>query len=263
LGFDSNDHSLKKHIGILQEIKNKAPLASYLKAKEDIIDYLELLRAKYTQTINEELAKNTLLADYLYSKVRRGGLKALYEAVNRPLGGAIVVHQGKLLLHQIGVSPLKGLWHIPIGYVNPEKGDKTAKDIALRLVRRFLGAKVKLEIAKELTAEGEVLETLDTAEYSIKLGVFPAQAQIFEIRIKEKTQIKTFENAGFFKIEELPALKGDIHPLLYQIIKLYFKNKKVARKLYLRGEKTVEKILAKKDFYSEMSKLDKTRRRRT
>lgn len=261
LGFDSNDISLKKHIGVLQSIKQKAPLASYIKAKEEIADYLDLMRTKYTGTVDESLVKNTLLADYLYSKVRRGGLKALYREVSRPLGGAIVVHEGKLLLHQIGISPVKGWWHIPCGFVNPEKGDKTAKDIAIRLVKRYLG-NVKLEVVRELTAEGEILENLDVSDYSLKIGLFPFVMQVYEIKIRSKGDLKVAKGSGFFRISDVPKIEGDIHPLLYQIVKLYFKDKVVAKKLYEKGEVSVEKILAKKNYYSDMKRFERQRIRR-
>lgn len=261
LGFDTNDVSLKKHIGVLKDIRRKAPLASYIRAKEEIADYLELLRTKYTQEINEELSKNTLLADYVYSKIRRGGLQALYKEVNRSLGGAIVVHKGKVLLHQIGISPVKGWWHIPCGYVNPKKGDKTAKDIAVRLVKKFLGD-VDLEVGKELTAEGEVLHDLDTFEYSIKLGLFPTISKFYEIKVKGKGRLKVAKGARFFKVVEIPSVKGDMHPVLSQIVKLYFKDNKVAKQLYVKGEESIEKVLAKKNYYEDMTKFDKERRRK-
>lgn len=260
LGFDTNDFSLKKHIGVLKDIKKKAPLGSYIRAKEEVDNFLDLMRMKYTSEIDEELAKNTLLADYVYSQVRRGGLKELYKTVNRPMGGAIVMHGGKILLHQIGIGPLKGFWHIPIGYVNPNKGDKNAKDIAIRLVKRFLGG-VDLEIVKELTAEGEKLEDLDISEYAIKLGLFPAVVQIYEVKIKGKPELKTAKGSGFFKVSDIPKIEGDVHQMLYQIVKLYFKDNRTAKKLYKKGQESLEKVMTKKNYFSEMEKFDRNRRR--
>jgi len=260
LGFDTNDFSLKKHLGVLKDIKRKAPLGSYIRAKEEIESHLDLMRMKYTSEVDEELSKNTLLADYLYSKVRRGGLKELYRAVNRPLGGAVVVHRGKILLHQIGISPIKGMWHIPIGYVNTKKGDKTAKDIAERLVKRFL-PDVEIEVVRELTAEGGNLSDLDTSEYSIKLGLFPAASQIYEIKIKGNKKLTPKKGAKFVKVSDIPKLDGLIHQMLSQIVRLYFKDKKVAKILYERGEESIEKVISKKDYYEKMKKFDEKRRK--
>jgi transcriptional regulator with XRE-family HTH domain/ADP-ribose pyrophosphatase YjhB (NUDIX family) len=261
MGFDTNDVSLKKHIGVLKDIRKKAPLASYIRAKEEISDYLEVMRTKYTGKIDEELAKNTLLADYLYSKVRRGGLKALYQEVNRPLGGAIVMHEGKILLHRIGISPVKGWWLIPMGYVNPDKGDRTAKDIAIRMVRRCLG-NVDLEVVKELTAEGEILEDLDTTESSVKLGWFPAVVQVYEIKLKTEGKVKLSKGGGFYKLTEFPKLSGGVHPIMAQIVRNYFKDKKIAKTLYLKSEESIERVLAKKNYYEDMIQFDRKRRRK-
>lgn len=261
LGFDSNDISLKKHIGVLKDIKNKAPLTSYIKAKEEIADYLDLMRTKYTGKIDEKLAKNTLLADYLYSKVRRGGLRALYKEVSRPLGGALVIVDGKLLLHQIGISQVKGWWHIPCGFVNPKKGDKSAKDIAVRLVKRYLGD-VELEVVKELTAASENLENLDSSDYSIKLGLFPFIVQVYEVKVKDKNKIKLAKRSGLFKVSKIPSIGGDIHPMLSQIVKLYFKDNKVAKSLQKRGEESIVKVLAKKDHYEKAKEFEIERIRR-
>ncbi|KKT87011.1 MAG: hypothetical protein A2119_01215 [Candidatus Colwellbacteria bacterium GWA2_46_10] len=260
LGFDTNDFSLKKHITVLRDIRRKTPLASYARAREEIADFLDLMRMKYAGEIDEGLAKNTLLADYLYSKVRRGGLKELYRAVNRPLGGAIVMYRGKLLLHQIGLSPVKGWWVIPMGYVNPDRGDRTAKDIAIRLTKRFLGD-VELEVVKELTAEGEVLEDLDVS-YMVKLGLFPAIVQIYEIKIKGKGEVKTKKGSGFFKLEEIPKIGGEIHPVMSQVAKYYFKNKKLAEELYKQGEESIEKVLNNKDYLEEMHGFERERIRK-
>lgn len=255
LGFDTNDLSLKKHIGVLRDIKNKAPLASYIKAKEEITGYLDLMRSKYTSEIDEDLVKNTLLADYIYSKVRRGGLKALYREMRRPLGGAIVMYKGKLLLHQIGISPVKGWWHIPIGFVNPQKGDKTSRDIAVRLVKRYLG-NVSLEVGKEITADGEPLGEIETPDYFVKLGLFPSPVQIYEVKIRSNRKIKVAPGADFFKVSELPKIKGDIHPFMHEIVKYYFKNSKVAKALYQRGEEAIEHVLMKKNYYEDMKRFE-------
>lgn len=264
LGFDQNDLSLKKHINVLKNIKRKAPLAAYIRAKEEISEYLEMVRFKYTQKIDPDYFKNNLLANYLYSQVRRLGLKELYRLVNRPLGGALVLHKGELLLQRIGISPIKGWWHIPIGFVNPKKGDKNTQDIATRLVKRcVLDSEKKKQLAckveKELTAAGEILEDLDTTWYSLRLGVFPSVAEIFEISLNKPELIKNSDQSGWFEVKKLDQLKGDIHPLLSQIVELYFKDKKLARILKKRGEEAILKVSRKKDYVQKMQKFARER----
>lgn len=260
LGFDQNDLSLKKHIGVLTDIKKKAPLAAYIRAKEEIAEYLDMVRLKYTQKIDPDYFKKNLLANYLYSQVRRLGLKELYRLINRPLGGALVVHKDKLLLHRIGISPIKGWWHIPIGFVNPKKGDKNTQDIAVRLVKKFVSDHKKRDqlscnIEKELTAPGEVLEDLDTSWYSLRLGVFPLVAEIFAISLNKPELIKDSDQAGWFEVKKLDQLRGDVHPFLSQIVELYFKDKRLARILEKRGEEAIEKVIKKKDYFEKMQKF--------
>jgi transcriptional regulator with XRE-family HTH domain len=264
LGFDQNDLSLKKHINILSDIKKKAPLAAYIRAKEEISEYLDTMRFKYTQKIDPDYFKKNLLANYLYSQVRRLGLKELYRLINRPLGGAFVLHKGKLLLQRIGISPIKGWWHIPIGFVNPKKGDKNAQDIATRLVKRcVLDPKKRNELVckveKELTAPSEVLEDLDTTWYSLRLGVFPSVAEIFEISLNKPELIANSDQSGWFEVKKLDQLKGDVHPLLFQIIELYFKDKKLARVLKKRGEEAIAKVISKKDYVQKMQEFARER----
>jgi transcriptional regulator with XRE-family HTH domain len=264
LGFDQNDLSLKKHIRILRDIKKKAPLAAYIRAKEEISDYLDLVNLKYTQKIDPEFFKQNLLANYLYSQARQLGLKELYRLVNRPLGGAIVLSANKILLQRIGIGPLKGWWSIPFGFVNPEKGDKNSQDIAIRLVKRCVSDPKKqnqlvCKAGKELTAEGGVLENLDTTWYAFRLGLFPSVAEIFEITINKPELIENSDQSGWFEVEQLDSLEGDVHPLLAQIIELYFKNKRVARILRNKGEEAVEKVIKKKEYYEKMRKFDRER----
>jgi len=264
LGFDPNDITLKKHLNLLKDIKKKAPLAAYIRAKEEINDFLEITRLKYTQKIDPDYFEKNLLANYLYSQVRRAGLKELYRLVNRPLGGALVTNNGKILLQRIGISPIKGWWLIPTGFVNPEKGDKEPKDIALRLVKRCVIDPKKQDqlickVNKELTASGEILEGLDTTSYSLRLGVFPPVVEIFKISLNKPELIINSKQAGWFEIKKLGQLEGDIHPLLGQIIELYFKEKKVGQVLKKRGEEAIKKVIKKKDYYNEMRKFERER----
>lgn len=266
LGFEEDDLSFKKHINVLREIREKTPLAAYLRAREEITDYLDLVRLKYTQKIDPEYFKKNLLANYLYSQVRRFGLKELYRLINRPLGGALVLdNQGRLLLHRIGISPIKGWWHIPIGYVNPKKGDKDAKDIAVRLVEKWVPPKERnklgCEVKKELTAPGEVFENLDPTGHTLRLGLFPSIVEIFEVTLDRPELIKNSDRVGWFKVEELNQLEGEVHPLLSQIVEFYFRNKRMAQILEKKGEEAIEKVVKKKDYYQEMEKFDRERRR--
>ena len=253
MGIDDEDFSLKKHISILKELKDKIPLSSYIRVKEEIAGYLDLIRMKYLQKPNELLQKNTLLADFIYSKVKRGGLKALYTVINQPQGGAVFIQNEKILLAQIGTSPLRGVWHVPAGFVNPKKGDKNAKDIALRLVKQCLN-NTDIEVAKELTADGEILEDIDTTEYSIKLGFFPAVFQAYEIKVKDKF-IKPTSGARLVPFKNISQLREGIHPLLSQIIKPYIKNKKLINSIYLKGEETIQKIIKKMSYRQDLSKF--------
>lgn len=260
LGFDQNDISLKKHINVLKEIKRKAPFASYIRAKEEISEYLDLLRLKYTQAIDPDYLKKNALANYLYSQVRRLGLKELYRLVNRPLGEAFVLHKGKLLLHRIGIGPLKGWWHIPSGFVNPKKGDENTRNIAIRMIKRCISDSKKKKgvvctVKKELTAPGQVLEDLDTSWYALRLGIFPTIVEIFEISIDNPELIKNSGKFGWFEVKKLDQLKGDIHPLLSQIVELYFKDKRLAKILRKRGEEAIEKAIKKKDYIQKTRKF--------
>lgn len=266
LGFDQNDTSLKKHIGVLKNIKRKAPLAAYLRVEEEISEFLDMIQLKYTQKIDPEYFKKNLLANYLYSQVRRLGLKELYRLVNRPLGGAFVFDKGKILLQRIGISPIKGWWHIPSGYPNPEKGDKSSQDIAIRLVKKCVldpkkKDQLKCRVEKELTAPGEILEDLDITWYSLRLGLFPSVVEIFEISLNNPDLIENSEQSGWFEVKKLDQLEGVIHPLLSQIIELYFKDKKIARALRKKGEKSLDEVIKKKDYYQEMERFDRERRR--
>lgn len=268
LGFDPNDITLKKHLNLLKDIKKKAPLAAYIRAKEEINDFLEMTRLKYTQKIDPDYFKKNLLANYLYSQVRRAGLKELYRLVNRPLGGALVMNKDKILLQRIGISPLKGWWLIPNGFVNPEKSDKNSQDIAVRLVKRCVidtkkQNKLVCKVDKELTAPGETLEDLDTTRFSLRLGVFPPVAEVFEISLNKPELITNSKQSGWFEIKKLDQLEGDIHPLLSQIIELYFKEKKVAQVLKKRGEEAIEKVIKKKDYYEKVRRFERERIRLT
>jgi len=253
MNIDDNDFSLKKHIGVLTDIRNEVPLSTYIRAKEEITDFLELMRIKYLQKIDSRLMKNTLLADFIYSKVKRGGLKSLYQVLNQPQGGAVVIQNGKILLAQIGISPLKNVWHIPAGFVNPKKGDSSAQDIAVRLVKRYLN-NAEVEVLKELTAEGEVLEGIDTTSDSIKFGHFPAVFQAFEIKLKEKN-LKISSDANFFNFQDIPKLKEGIHPFLSQIIKPFVKDKKIIQLVYEKGQETIKKIIQMKNYRQNMKQF--------
>jgi transcriptional regulator with XRE-family HTH domain len=264
LGFDQNDTSLKKHIGVLKNIQKKAPLAAYIRAKEEIADYLDLINLKYTQQIDPEFFKQNLLANYLYSQVRRLGLKEIYRLVNHPLGGALVLHEQKILLQRIGISPLKGWWSIPFGFVNPEKGDKNSQDIAIRLVKRCVldpekQGQLTCTIEKELTASGGILENLDTTWYALRLGLFPSVAEIFSMTLNKPDLIENSEQSGWFAVKQLDRLEGNIHPILSQIIELSFKDRKIARVLRERGEEAIEKVIKKKEYYQEVKKFDRER----
>ena len=255
---DDTDFSLKKHIGVLKEISEKAPMASYVKVREEIADFLELLRIKYLQKTNPVLSENNLLADLVYSKVKRRGLRALYETVNHPQGGAVVIKDGRILLAKISISPLKNVWHIPAGFVNPKKGDINAKDMAARMIKSLTDTEFK--VIKELTAEGEILEGINTADFSVKLGFFPAVFQAFEIKFLD-ANLNFPDNAKMIRFEDIPDLKEGIHPVLSQIVKPFVKNKKLVQKIYERGEDTINAILKSKnyrrdikDFYLERIK---------
>lgn len=250
---EDNDFSLKKHVGVLEEIRNAVPLASYIRAKEEIADFLELLRMKYLQKINRALTKQTLLADFIYAKVKRGGLKGLYEAVNRPQGGAIVIRNGKILLSPIGISPLKGIWHIPAGFVNPKKGDRSAKDIAVRLTERYLPS-TRVEVRKELTAEGEALEAIDTTNYSIQLGFFPAPFQIFEMTVMGNLGAPS-SDAAFWAFEDIANIRGGVHPLLSEILEPFIKNSKISGAIYQKGQETIEDFIRKKNYQVDMRRF--------
>lgn len=194
--------------------------------------------------------ENFLLADILYSQIRKKGMKAIYEIINRPMGGAIVIRNNKILVKQISTSPIKGVWAIPHGFVNPKEGDKTAEDIACRLIVKIFG-QVKLKIVKELTREGEVLQNIDTTDYFMKLGLFPPIFKIYEIQIEKKAQIKS-PNTLFIPFDDIINLPGLIHPLLYQIMQPYIKDPRIIKKLYERGQETIQKLTGKRSFYLDM-----------
>ena len=128
------------------------------------------------------------------------------------------------------------------------------------MVERGLG-NANFRIVKELTAEGEQLDGLDSSELSIKLGWFPSILQIYEIKLNASNEIKVSKGFDFINISDLPKVKGGIHPVMYQIIRDYFKNKSVAKELYRLGEETIEKVLAKKESYEEIKRFDRKRRR--
>ena len=253
IGIGENEESLKKHMSVLRDIRDTVPLASFLRAKEEIVDFLELIRMKYLQKINETVTKRSLLADFIYAKVKNYGLQGLYEAVSRPQGGAIVIRNGKMLLAPIGISPLKGVWHIPAGFINPKKGDRSAKDIVVRLALRYLPA-ARIEAVKELTSEGEALETIDTTDYSIKLGFFPAPFQIFEMTVQGNLQ-EPSEGAAFFSFEDMAHMRDSVHPLLSEIIKPFVKNSKITEAIYKRGQETIEALVRKRNYQRDMDRF--------
>jgi transcriptional regulator with XRE-family HTH domain len=252
LGIDEKDAALKKQAVVLKEIRGAVPLPSYLHAKEEISDFLELLRIKYLQRTRPSFTTNSLLADIVYAKVKRGGLKALYDTVSHPQGGALVIHNDKLLLAPIGISPLKGVWHIPAGYVNPSKGDRTAKDIAMRLIKCYVPT-AEIIISHELTGEGEALADLDTTGYAIRLGHFPAPFQIFRMEVRGDL---TLDNgATWMTFGDIPKLKDGVHPLLYEILKPYVKNKRLIKQIYDRGEETIRDIIQKRNYHQDMHRF--------
>lgn len=261
MDVESNDFSVKKHIGILNDIRSRVPLSSYIRAKEEIVDFLELLRIKYLQKSNETLAKNTLLADFIYTKVKRGGLNALYEAVNKPQGGAVVIRDGKILLAQIGISPVKGIWHIPAGFVNSAKGDRSSKDIAIRLIKRYTGNS-EIIVVRELTEEGGPLVGLDTTDYSIRLGFFPAPFQIFEATVKDE-HVRLSDDAAFYAFADIPKIRGGIHPLLHEITKPFIKDSAIHQQIYKKGQETIEEIIRKKNYRQDMQQFYEKRIKKT
>jgi transcriptional regulator with XRE-family HTH domain len=252
IGVDEGDTSLKKQVGVLKEIRESVPLPSYLHAQEEISDFLEILRIKYLQKVNPTFTQNTFLADIIYAKVKRGGVKALYDIVNHAQGGAIVIYQGKILLAPIGISPLRGVWHIPAGFVNLAKGDRTAKDIALRLVKRYL-PNAEVRVGNELTGEGGSLYDLDTTSYSLKLGFFPAPVQVFAIDVQGDLSLA--QGAIFCAFSDIAKLGEGVHPLLYDVIKPFVKNKRLIKQVYERGEFTVREIIQKINYQQDMQRF--------
>ena len=260
MGWDKDDSTLKKQVHILKEIRDSVALPSYLHAQEEIADFLELLRIKYLQKTNPSLTKNSLLADLIYAKVKRGGLKALSEMVSYTQGGAVIIKNGKLLLAPIGISPLKNIWHIPAGFVNPAKGDRTAQDIALRLAKRYL-PKAEITLGNELTTKDGLLSNLDTTNYSLRLGYFPAPFQIFELAARG--DLTPAEGAIFCAFSDIPAVAENLHPLLYEIIRPFVKNKRIIKKVYTRCEETIRNALQKRNYRQDMQKFYEQRIKKT
>lgn len=260
IGLDNNDTSLKKQVSILKKIRESVPLPSYLHAQEEISDFLELLRIKYLGIANPTLTNDTLLADIIYAKVKHGGLKALAAMISHVQGGAFILQKGKLLLAPIGISPLKNIWHIPAGFVNPAKGDRTAQDIALRLSKRYL-PNAQFSVVKELTAEGEPLEALDTTQYFLKLGHFPAPFQIFSL--VASGDLTPAYGAKFFAFSDIPKLTEGIYPLLSGIIKPFVHDKRIIKKVYDRGQKTMQDLLQKRTYHQDMQRFYEERIKKT
>ncbi len=256
IGLDANDTSLKKQISILKEIRDSVALPSYLHAQEEIVDFLELLRIKYLGKANPLLTNNSLLADLIYAKVKHGGLKALSEMVSYTQGGAVIIEGGKLLLAPIGISPLKNIWNIPAGFVNPAKDDRTAQDIALRLAKRYL-PKAEITLGRDLTSKDGLLTNLDTINYSLRLGYFPAPFQIFELSVRGDLTLA--EGALFYAFSDIPALAENLHPLLYEIIRPFAKDKRIVKKVYARCEETIRNVLQKRNYLQDMQKFYKER----
>ncbi len=258
LGFNAADLSIKNIIATLAEIKSKSQLATYLKAKDEIFDYLQFLKLKYTQRVDRSISKNTLLAELIYSKVKHGGMSALYEFINNPLGGAVIIMDNKILLYPLGKGAYKNAWFIPSGFVNKKKGDKTAQDITMRVAKKKIGD-IELNVVRELTAPGEPLDNLDTVEHCVKIGILPFIAQIYEIKVKNPKKIKLTSGARFVSLNDIPKLEGDFYPLLEQIVRPYIRNKKILKQIYLRQEETIRKMINKKNYYDEMSSFYNTR----
>lgn len=209
-----------------------------------------LLLSAFFAPIKSFYEEDFLLADSLYTQIRKKGMRAIYEIINRPMGGAIIIRDNKILLKQISTSPIKGVWAIPHGFVNPKKGDKTAEDIACRLLVKIFGP-VKPKVVKELTGEGEILQNIDTTDYFMKLGLFPPIFKIYEIQIEKRAQIKSPKTL-FIPFNDVINLPGLIHPLLYQIMQPYIKDPRIIGQLYERGQETIKKLISKRSFYLDM-----------
>ena len=122
-----------------------------------------------------------------------------------------------------------------------------------------INEKIQSPFKSSISEEDISIKSFDDQDHELENI---AQESLKNIKIKDKKEPETAKGSGFFKVSDIPKIKGEIHPLLSQIVKFYFKNKTTAKKLYERGETSIEKVLTKKNYYTYMRRFEQNRIKR-
>lgn len=152
---------------------------------------------------------------------RIGYSRFLNRTLRTPVGAALIVHNDRILLRFLPAGPFKEFWFLPSAYVHRKAGDRTTQDTA---IRKALDINEDLEITekKKLTRRGHKLSKLDTISYALQLGLVPTVIDVYELTISNLSVIPEDERTRWCSQETIRDFQGPLHPLVPEIIKLYF-----------------------------------------
>lgn len=242
------DWILKKTHSILDEIRLNNPHSVHL-SQHELSEFLDYIQLKYVENFTSKSEQRTVLAEIIYRKVQREGMEFLYGALNKQQGVALVLNNSKVLLQKIRGGPMRGVWYLPAGFVNSNKGDRSTEDVAKRMLLSVFG-NVPIVSCKLLDIP------IDTIEYALRLGRLPDITKVYEISTSSH---KIIDSSAFYSIEEILSLNEGIHPLLAQILVPYTSHPREVKRLNLLGEKTINRITHNTNFHLETDFFNKER----
>ncbi len=182
------------------------------------------------------------------------GYKDFLVHLRRPVGAGFLYLDERLLLVHLDKGPFTGYWFLPSAYFHPEVGDRTTKDTAVRKVREA-GVEVGIIADEELTAKGCPLNHLDFNSFAKEMGLVPTEIHIYKCRTLAPMEMISSEGIAWCKLEDIPILSGQIHPLIRQILVQYFGRNEIAKQI---PDEKVNVLLRRQELTKQyrMGKLD-------
>ena len=120
--------------------------------------------------------------------------------------GALIVHEGKLLLVKRGVDPAKGKWSIPGGAV--ELGEKM-RDAVIREVKEECGLDVEIALDRPLDAIDNITMSEDERlkyhyvllQFLVRLkgGTLRPASDVLDVKWVPFDEVKTYDLAKSFR----------------------------------------------------------------
>jgi hypothetical protein len=150
-----------------------------------------------------------------------GYSRFINQHLRTPVGAALIVRDNKILLRFLPLGPFQNFWFLPSAYVHKEQRDKSTLDTACRKARELHDDLVIIKKTK-LTGKRGRLSRLDTITYALQIGLMPTVIDIYEIAIKDCPIIPEDEHTKWCGENDLETLKPWLHPLVPDIIHLYF-----------------------------------------